>query len=108
MLAGKKISRATRRKCVYAFIMKRHDRIYIPLLAFMTQVEVDMSYARMPPNPERPIKAATCEEARARVREASIGNPLISEDANQEHLKRALAEAQRLCGSAKEDDGRHE
>lgn len=52
----------------------------------------------LPPDPQRPFDARTCEEAMARYREAQAGSPLISDEENAEVLARARVQVYRLCG----------
>ena len=52
----------------------------------------------LPPNPERPVEARTCVEARARLAEARAGNPLISAEEMVQVVARAEAQVARLCG----------
>lgn len=51
----------------------------------------------LPPNPQRPFTARTCEEALQRYREAEAGSPLISAIENAEVLAAARAQVRRLC-----------
>lgn len=51
----------------------------------------------LPPNPQRPFTARTCEEALLRYREAEAGSPLISAIENAEVLAGARAQVRRLC-----------
>jgi len=51
----------------------------------------------IPPDPERPNNSTTCGEALARVREAAVGNPLVSVERNRELLLEAIGVAERLC-----------
>lgn len=56
-----------------------------------------MANAGVPPNPERPMQATTCQDALVRVREAAQGSPLIDAEQNRQHLLDAVAQAERLC-----------
>lgn len=58
----------------------------------------------LPPNPQRPFTARTCEEALLRYREAEAGNPLISAIENAEVLAGARAQVRRLCKEVPKDD----
>jgi hypothetical protein len=58
--------------------------------------------ATMPRNPERPMNARTCEEARERLREAQRGSPLVSAKRNQELVALARAQVTRLCGETRD------
>lgn len=49
------------------------------------------------PNPERPMDAKTCDEAKARLKEAEQGSPLVSKERNLELVAEARAQVERLC-----------
>lgn len=53
--------------------------------------------ATTPPNPERPLRAETCEAALERIRQAAGGSPLVSAEENRAILLAAVAQAERLC-----------
>ncbi|MDP3899068.1 MAG: hypothetical protein Q8Q62_20540 [Mesorhizobium sp.] len=59
----------------------------------------------LPLNPERPMQAKTCEEARERLREAEAGSPLVSHERNLELVAEARAQVDRLCGEKHEENG---
>lgn len=61
----------------------------------------------LPPNPQRPFTARTCEEALLRYREARAGSPLISAIENAEVLAGALAQVRRLCKLNSKDNAAH-
>ncbi len=58
----------------------------------------------LPPNPQRPFTARTCEEALLRYREAQAGSPLISPIENAEVLAGARAQVRRLCKPNNKDN----
>lgn len=60
--------------------------------------------ATTPRNPERPMNAKTCEEARARLQEAERGSSLVSAERNQEIFELAQAQVARLCGETPKKD----
>lgn len=66
------------------------------ILAMLTGVP---AMSTTPANPERPMNARTCEEARTRLREAERGSSLISRKQNREIVAKARAQVERLCGS---------
>jgi hypothetical protein len=51
----------------------------------------------LPRNPERPVDPKTCEEARARVEEATKGSPLISPEENKIILNESIKRAKQMC-----------
>ena len=53
--------------------------------------------ANILPDPQRPMVAENCHDALLRLREAAQGSPLISQEENQQHLFKALAQAEQLC-----------
>lgn len=53
----------------------------------------------LPPDPQRPFSATTCDAAMSRLEEALIGNPLISDVEMAEVTMLARQQAERLCGS---------
>lgn len=55
----------------------------------------------LPPDPQRPIHAATCAEALDRVEEAASGSPLISSEENKDMLRLVLKRARELCLTSK-------
>lgn len=61
----------------------------------------------LPPNPQRPFTAQTCEEALLRYREAEAGSPLISAVENAEVLAGARAQVRRLCKLNNKDSPIH-
>ncbi len=61
----------------------------------------------LPPNPQRPFTARTCDEALLRYWEAQAGSPLISAIENAEVLAGALAQVRRLCTLNNKDNAIH-
>jgi hypothetical protein len=61
----------------------------------------DVTKITMPPNPERPMNAKTCVEARARLEEAERGSSLVTKEKNQEVVLLARAQLARLCRDQK-------
>lgn len=53
--------------------------------------------ATMPANPERLLKADTCNAALEGIRQAARGSPLVSAEENRAILLAAVAQAERLC-----------
>jgi hypothetical protein len=51
----------------------------------------------LPPDPERPLAAQTCAEAQARLEEARLGSPLVSEESNLRIQQMAEAYVVSLC-----------
>ncbi|MCB2135596.1 MAG: hypothetical protein KDE08_06575 [Rhodobacteraceae bacterium] len=56
----------------------------------------------LPPNPQRPFDATTCDAAVARLDEALTGSPLISAAENSEVVVLAKEQVRRLCGDEAE------
>ena len=56
--------------------------------------------ATMPVNPDRPLTTQSCAQARARVAEARLGNPLLNPAGNRAALRLARADEARLCAHA--------
>ena len=52
----------------------------------------------LPRNPQRPMNATTCEEAKLRLEEAKLGSALISDEENARVLELAIQQYKRLCG----------
>ena len=53
----------------------------------------------LPPDPQRPFTATSCDAAMARLHEALAGSPLISAAEMAEVTTLACAQAERLCGA---------
>ena len=56
--------------------------------------------AMMPPNPDRPVVAATCKEAIRVLREAIAGNPLATASQDKQRVAQALALVELHCVDA--------
>lgn len=56
----------------------------------------------LPPDPQRPFTALTCDAALVRLAEAKAGNPLISAAEMAQVVIQAHAQAQRLCAATPE------
>jgi hypothetical protein len=52
----------------------------------------------LPPDPQRPFDAKTCDEAKGRFAQALAGNPLISAEEAADMLALAQEQIRRLCG----------
>jgi hypothetical protein len=53
----------------------------------------------LPPDPQRPFMATSCDAAMIRLHEALAGSPLISAAEMAEVTALACAQAERLCGA---------
>ena len=53
----------------------------------------------IPPDPERPMRAGSCEEAKARLQEARHGSSLISPAESREVARQAEKLVRRHCGA---------
>lgn len=57
----------------------------------------------VPPAPDRPLAAQTCDVAMTRLAEAQAGSPLLSPDEQAQVLRVAQADVARLCDAGQRD-----
>ena len=78
-----------------AVVSRWHLVFVVAVLAAMTLPSFSSA---LPANPQRPFNVQTCEEAKARFREALTGSPLISLQENIDVTALARDWTDRLCG----------